>query len=69
MQLDENGCIAIHIAAERPEGAPEENWLPIDRKDQDLSVVMRIYVPDLERFQSWTPPRAEKVTSENAVMR
>ncbi len=59
MQLDSEGGIAIHIAAERPEGAPEENWLPLVRGDYQIDVVMRLYVPDLERFKSWTPPKAE----------
>jgi len=59
MKLDADGGIAIHIAAEKPPGVPEENWLPIERKDEDLSAIMRIYVPDLERFAAWTPPSAE----------
>jgi len=61
MKLDEDGGIAIYIAAKRPEGVPEENWLPIERKDEDLNVIMRIYAPDLERFEKWTPPQAEKL--------
>jgi hypothetical protein len=61
MKLDKDGGIAIHIAAEKPGGVPEENWLPIERKDEDIDAVMRLYVPDLERFETWTPPRAEKV--------
>jgi hypothetical protein len=64
MKLDDEGGIAISIAAERPEGVPEENWLPIERKDEDLSVIMRLYVPDLERFETWTAPRAERLTEE-----
>jgi hypothetical protein len=63
MKLDAKGGIAIYIAARAPEGVPKENWLPIERKDLDLSVIMRIYVPDLERFKRWTPPQAEKVSS------
>jgi hypothetical protein len=59
MKLDADGGIAVHIAAQKPRGVPEENWLPIERKDEDLSVVMRLYVPDLEAFETWTPPRAE----------
>ena len=61
MKLDKDGGIAIHIAAQKPRGVPEENWLPIERKDEDIDAVMRLYVPDLERFETWTPPRAEKV--------
>jgi hypothetical protein len=61
MKLDADGGIAIYIAAEPPRGVPEENWLPIERKDEDLSVIMRLYAPDLERFETWTPPQAEKI--------
>ena len=49
------------IAAERPEGVPEENWLPINRGDEDVDVIMRIYAPDLERFATWRPPAARKI--------
>ena len=61
-KLNAEGGIEIHIAAEKPEGVPEENWLPIVRKDEDLDVVMRIYAPDLEKMETWTAPKAEKLT-------
>ncbi|MQA92118.1 MAG: DUF1214 domain-containing protein [Gemmatimonas sp.] len=57
MKLNSEGGITIHIAAQKPESAPLENWLPIDRRDLDLSVALRLYHPDLERFKSWTPPK------------
>ncbi|MCP3882063.1 MAG: DUF1214 domain-containing protein, partial [Sulfitobacter sp.] len=38
MKLDENGGIEVYVAAEKPEGVPEENWLPINRKDEDMDV-------------------------------
>jgi len=59
--LDEDGGIEIHIAAEQPAGLPEENWLPINRQDEALDLVMRIYAPDLERLETWTPPVATKI--------
>jgi len=62
MQLDEDGGIAIYVAAEPPEGVPAENWLPINRGDEALDLVMRIYAPDLERLEKWTVPQAEKVS-------
>jgi len=31
MRLDKDGGIAIYIAAQKPEGLPEENWLPVTR--------------------------------------
>jgi len=61
MVLDDDGGIEIYIAAEKPEGVPEENWLPIEREDLPLSLIMRLYVPDLEEFKNWTPPVAEKL--------
>lgn len=60
-QLDEKGGIRIVIAAERPEGVPEANWLPINRGDEDIDIIMRVYAPDLERFANWTAPIARKL--------
>lgn len=59
-KLDENGGIEIHVAAEQPEGVPDENWLPIVRGDEALDIVMRLYAPDLEKMKTWTPPKAER---------
>jgi len=61
MKLDEDGGIAVYIAAEKPEGVPEENWLPINRQDEDMDVILRIYVPDLEALETWEPPMAERI--------
>jgi hypothetical protein len=61
MQLDEAGGIAIYVAAERPEGVPLDNWPPIDRVDLDLSAQMRLYEPDLDAYESWRPPVAERI--------
>ncbi len=61
MKLDNSGGIEIHVAAERPEGVPEENWLPITREDLDLDIVLRVYVPDLQRLESWSPPKAKRL--------
>ena len=61
MKLDKDGGIAIYIAAKKPNGVPEENWLPITREDMDLDISLRVYVPDLEKFKNWTPPRAKKL--------
>lgn len=49
------------IAAQKPEGVPEEKWLPINRKDEDLSIRLRIYVPDPEKMETWHAPKAERV--------
>lgn len=64
MKLNEDGGIDIYIAAKKPDGVPEENWLPIERKDEDLNLVLRIYQPDLEKLQSWPVPKAQKVTRD-----
>jgi hypothetical protein len=61
MKLNEDGGIEIYIAAGQPEGVTEENWLPIERKDLDLSPQLRLYVPDLEEFKTWEAPKAEKI--------
>ena len=61
MKLNKEGGIEIYVAAKRPDGVPAENWLPINRKDEDLSLNLRIYVPDAEKMKPWTPPKAEKV--------
>lgn len=61
MALDEDGGITIHVAAEQPEGVPGENWLPLNRGDYGIDLILRIYAPDLERFASWEAPQAELV--------
>jgi len=61
MKLATDGGIAIYIAAQKPKDVPEENWLPINRKDEDIGAIMRIYVPDLEKMTSWKAPRAERL--------
>ena len=61
MKLDQDGGIAVYIAAEKPEGVPEENWLPLERGDYGMDVVLRLYVPDLEAFERWEPPKAERI--------
>ena len=62
MKLNEDGGIDIYIASERPEGVPEENWLPIVREDLNLSPTLRIYDPDLEAMKSWKIPVVEKLS-------
>ena len=61
MRLDADGGIAIHIAAEKPEGVPEENWLPLNRGDYGIDIILRLYNPDLEKFKTWSPPEAERI--------
>ena len=63
MQLDDDGGIDIYIAAEQPEGVPEENWLPLVRGDYEIDVILRLYSPDLEAFENWSPPQAARLTA------
>jgi len=60
-QEGHRGGIAIYIAAKKPEGVPEENWLPINRKDRGLDIIMRVYEPDLEKMKTRQAPKAEKL--------
>jgi len=62
MKLNEKGGIVIYVSAKKPEGVPEENWLPINRKDESLDIIMRLYDPDMEKMKTWKPPKAEKIT-------
>ena len=61
MKLNEKGGIEIYIAAEKPKGVPDENWLPIERKDLGLNIILRVYAPDLEKMKTWQAPKADKI--------
>jgi hypothetical protein len=58
MELARDGGIVIHIAAERPNGVAEENWLPINRGDVTLDLLLRLYVPDPGRVKRWVMPKS-----------
>ena len=60
-KLDSEGGIEIFFGAEKPEHVPNENWLPINRGDTDLSLMYRIYVPDAEKLKTWVMPQPEIV--------
>jgi hypothetical protein len=59
--LNKEGGIDIYIAAEKPEGVPAENWLPINREDLDLNLILRSYETDLEKYKTWKAPVAQKL--------
>jgi hypothetical protein len=42
---------------------PAKNWLPITRKDLDIDIILRIYVPDLKKMRTWQAPLAELITN------
>ena len=58
MKLNKDGGIEIYLAAKQPAGVPAENWLPINRKDEKMDMILRIYVPDMEKINTWTAPKA-----------
>ncbi len=60
-KLNDDGGIEIYVADKKPDGVPEENWLPIDRKDEDIDIILRVYVADLEKMKTWEAPKAEKM--------
>lgn len=61
MKFNAEGGIDIYVAAEKPEGVPDENWLPINRQDENLDIILRIYVPDFEKYKTWATPVAERL--------
>ena len=60
MKLNAGGGVEIHVAAKQPDGVPPENWLPANRGDYGIDLIMRLYDPDLERHKTWSPPKAER---------
>jgi hypothetical protein len=58
---EDDGSIEIYISAEKPEGVPEENWLPINREDIEINAMFRIYVPDAKKMKTWKIPQFEIV--------
>ena len=43
-------------------GRREEDWLPINRKDEDMDIVLRIYEADLDQMKTWKAPKAETLS-------
>ena len=64
-KLNKDGGIDIHFAANKPEGVPDENWLPINRAEIDIDAMFRIYAPDAERMKTWKTPRLEMLPAAN----
>ena len=61
MKLNSEGGIEIFITDQKPDGVSVENWLPIERKNLNLSPQIRVYVPNLEKMKTWQSPTAEKI--------
>jgi hypothetical protein len=64
-KLNAEGGIEIYISARKPEGVPDENWLPINREDIDVNVMFRIYAPDAEKMKTWKTPQLEMLPAAN----
>jgi hypothetical protein len=58
-KLNDKGGIEIYISAKQPKNVPEENWLPINRKDEELDALFRIYEPDAAKMKTWKVPQFE----------
>ena len=57
------GVIEIVISSKKPEGVSEENWLPTKCEDKDLDLLLRLYVPDLEKIKlGWKTPLIELIS-------
>jgi hypothetical protein len=63
MELDDDGGITIYVAASQPDGVPVQNWLPVERSDLEIGVILRIYEPDLEVMKTWEPPAISRMES------
>ena len=66
MEPNDDGGIEVYVAARKPKGVPKENWLPLKRGDYGIDVILRLYVPDLEKFETWTAPKAQKLGGRGA---
>ena len=61
MKLDADGGLKIYVSAVKPKDVPSDNWLPINRNDQGIDIILRIYAPDLEKMKTWKAPKAMKI--------
>jgi hypothetical protein len=64
-KLNAEGGIEIYISAKKPEGVPDENWLPINREDIGMDAMLRIYAPDAEKMKTWKTPQLEMLPAAN----
>lgn len=60
MKLDDKGGIDIYISSEKPEGVPEENWLPVPRGEYSVVPRLRLYAPK-KQAREWEAPVARKL--------
>ena len=65
-KLNKDGGIEIYVSEKKPDGVPEENWLPINRSDVDLDPMFRIYEPDAKKMKTWKVPQFEMLKALTA---
>ena len=41
---------------------PAENWLPINRKDEDTDMVLRACIANLDKMKTCQPPKEEELS-------
>jgi hypothetical protein len=58
-KLNADGGIEILIAANKLAGVLPEDWLPINREDQSISPVLRLYARDLAKAKICKVPKAQ----------
>jgi len=64
-KLNSDGGIEIYVSVTKPEGVPDENWLPINRANTGINGMFRIYVPDVEKMKTWKTPQFELLPTSN----
>ena len=37
------------------------NWRPLNRQDQESDIILRIYVPEIDKIPTWKVPVVEKI--------
>jgi hypothetical protein len=61
MKLNDEDGLEVYVSEDKPADIPSENWLPINRGDLDMDIILRIYAPDIEKLKNWQAPEAEKI--------
>jgi hypothetical protein len=62
-QLNADGGIEIYVSVTKPEGVPDENWLPTNGQNIGINGMFRVYAPDVEKMTTWKTPQFEMLPS------
>ena len=68
-KLNADGGIEIYVSVTKPEGVPDENWLPINRENIGINGMFRIYAPAAEKMNSWKTPQFEMLSTMLSTMK